>query len=76
MNKFYQTLTNAWVAECVSRFGHTLPINFISENGCGYKITEGEQPIYALNGERRYKEFKITYNYRSKTYDNYKTAIN
>ena len=49
MNLYY-TLTNAWVAECINEVGRTLPMNTITEHGCGHKVPDEDDPIVMLDG--------------------------
>jgi hypothetical protein len=56
----YDTLTNAWVAECMSEVGRTLPMNAITERGCGHVVPEASDPIVLLDG-RKTRKFIINY---------------
>ena len=59
MNLYY-TLTNAWVAECINEVGRTLPMNTITEYGCGYAVPDNSEPIVLLDGHKT-REFIINY---------------
>lgn len=74
MNELYQLLLNAWAEECGYQFGRTLPMNIITDTGCGHAVAEGEKPLTLLNGDKA-RKFIITY-YLEKGTTHEETAIN
>lgn len=51
MNEIYQAITNAWAAECIYMVGHTLPMNTITEHGCGHAVADSDEPLQLRTGE-------------------------
>lgn len=64
----YTVITNAWVAECIEEFGRTLPMNNVTENGCGHSVAEGAPSLTTRSG-REIRAFTLMYNVGDK-YDN------
>ena len=67
MNELYQLITNAWVAECVDMFGHPLPMNTITEHGCGHQVADDADPLLLRNGDVT-RLFTLRYELRSNYY--------
>lgn len=57
----YTTITNAWVEKCIEEFGHTLPMNNVTENGCGHLVAD-DNPALTLHSGRKIRQFTLTYN--------------
>lgn len=64
MTRFYQILADSWVEACVSRFGRTLPMNFIAEGAVGHKVDEQDDPL-TLPGGEVIRVFRLNYDYGS-----------